>query len=70
VKASSTVLNGGREETCRKVTRLAPTHRLSAPLRKVVYRRGRLHTGAFATPICRVFTGKAERRQDHGTEIL
>ncbi len=31
VKASSTVLNGGREETCRKVTRLAPTHRLSEP---------------------------------------
>ncbi len=29
VKASRTVLNGGREETCRKVTRLAPTHRLS-----------------------------------------
>jgi hypothetical protein len=29
VKASSTVLNGGREETCHKVTRLAPTHRLS-----------------------------------------
>src|SRR6266853_3304901 len=26
VKALSTVLNGGREETCRKVTRLAPTH--------------------------------------------
>ena len=26
VKASRTVLNGGREETCRKVTRLAPTH--------------------------------------------
>src|SRR6266436_8136483 len=29
VKALSTVLNGGREETCRKVTRLAPTHRLT-----------------------------------------
>ena len=28
------VLNGGREETCRKVTRLAPTHRLSEPLRQ------------------------------------
>jgi Reverse transcriptase (RNA-dependent DNA polymerase) len=27
VKASRTVLNGEREETCRKVTRLALTHR-------------------------------------------
>src|ERR671931_2445526 len=26
VKAARTVLNGGREETCRQVTRLAPTH--------------------------------------------
>jgi hypothetical protein len=25
VKAARPVLNGGREETCRKVTRLAPT---------------------------------------------
>src|SRR5713101_6648112 len=27
VKAARPVLNGGREETCRKVTRLAPTQR-------------------------------------------
>src|SRR5437899_12686588 len=27
VKAARLVLNGGREETCRKVTRLAPTQR-------------------------------------------
>ena len=26
MKAARTVLNGGREETCRQVTRLAPTH--------------------------------------------
>jgi hypothetical protein len=28
VKAARPVLNGGREETCRKVTRLAPTQRM------------------------------------------
>src|SRR6266540_4673981 len=30
VKAARPVLNGGREETCRKVTRLAPTQRRGA----------------------------------------
>ena len=36
VKAARPVLNGGREETCRKVTRLAPTQ-LESGLRFTVF---------------------------------
>jgi hypothetical protein len=40
VKASRTVLNGGREETCRKVTRLAPTHLLQWVVRHPCWPNG------------------------------